>query len=250
MSYGYGGPPSGYGQDTWWPPRPAHGAGYDMPFFPIVPRNAPPDDLAKYLKLYDQEAQGLYAATRPGYGVAPHPEWDVNPPLPVLRELRGLEAAAWRARPGGLRDIGQPLGDDPERITDSQHNVIVSATWAQRAMNASGRRIAVDGSMGTHTLAALMDYWSSIGGERVGPSPIITVRGGTLTQPGRVKISSTMYSTLPMLVQVADPTPPPPPPTHTSPPPADPGPPPSGGSSGGVFLLLAALGGAAWYASR
>jgi len=191
-----------------------------MRFFPIVPRNAPPDDLAKYLALYDAQAEALLAS----YSVAVHPEWDLNVPVPVMRSGGGLSGtqASTRAlqnmlitnmRLSGLRDVGQPLGADPTYITDSSGNLIVSAVWAQRAMNGVLLPLQVDGVAGAGTAAALTEYWRRIGGASTGIAPSVTLRGTSLLHPGRVKMSPGMASRLSQHTQVADP----PPPSHALP---------------------------------
>lgn len=185
-----------------------------MRFFPLVPRNAPPDDLAKYLALYDAQAEGLLAS----YGASVHPEWDINVPAPVMRSGGGLSGvqASTRAlesmlitnmRFAGLRDVGQPLGPDPTYITDSNGNVIVSAVWAQRGMNAVGLPLQVDGVAGRGTAAALATYWARIGASS-GIAPSVTVRGTSLAHPGRVKMSPGMVTRLSQHAQVVDPPPP------------------------------------------
>jgi len=169
-------------------------------FFPIVPQNAPPDDLSSYLDMYAHEAGAYYRSQTSG---APPNGYEkfVNPPFPRMRTLRGLGLASF-----GI--VGQPTGRDPTSLADSNGNPIVSAVWLQRALNAAGvGPLQVDGVAGPATLTAALAFWRMNGS--AGTAPTVQVVGTSVDHPGHVKITSGMENILSAVGQVADPAPPP-----------------------------------------
>lgn len=190
-------------------------------FFPVVPRNVPPDDLSSYLWMYADEA-GAYRASQDSRA-AQHAEWFVNTRMPVMRTLQGLG------------NVGQPLGQDPTATVNRQSGIMyVSAMWAQRAANAflatvGASLIQVDGVVGGQTLTALrfveLRWYASLTGSAVQPDTGQTMLG-TTPMPTRsgsgVALPLNFGNYLAGLTQVADP----PPVSHPS----------SGGSGGSVDL--------------
>ena len=211
-------------------------------FFPVIPRNAPPDNLDQYLQLYASEA-GAFLASQRSTSVN-RVESYVNTTIPRMRTLEGLgQLGVGRA----LADIGQPLGLDPNRITDSNGNSLVSAIWIQRGINALRATdgqfdlLAVDGIAGDRTQTNLRRLFAFIGGGSTGIEPVITNRG-TRATPGTVRISPRMQTVLANARQVADP---PVAPRTTTPAPSAPepediplfAPPPAVASSSGLLAL-------------
>lgn len=164
-------------------------------FFPVVPQNVPPDDLGDYLQLYASEAGAFLASQRPE--TVNRVESFVNTRMPVMRTLQGLSAF-------GI--VGQPLGVDPNRISDSSGNQIVSAVWIQRALNAAGIRTNVDGIVGSQTMTNLLTAWRNLTASAP-PQPSKQVTGTSLTSPGTVKIPRALQDVLAAFAQVADPPP-------------------------------------------
>jgi hypothetical protein len=56
--------------------------------------------------------------------------------------------------PGGRAAVGQVIGADPLARDVATGRKLVSAVWLQRALNARGQRLAVDGAIGTRTMSA------------------------------------------------------------------------------------------------
>ncbi len=216
-----------------------------LPWFPIVPRNAPPDDLRSYLDLYSREAVAMREVTGPS-----HAEWDVNLPIPKMRELRGLERSFSM---GVFGAIGEALGSDPALRFPTPGVAVVSALWAQRALNAAyaerglATRVATDGISGSQTLNALRALHALWIAEQ--PRPLSTsprvVAAPAIVDRRHVSMAGDLYGALTTLSQVADPTP--------SSPASDPAldPAPSAGASSGVVLAVAlGLGAAMWFGRR
>jgi hypothetical protein len=195
----------------------------------VAPRNAPPDDLDAYLALWRSQARAFVQ----GQEGPNHAEWDVNTRLPRMRNLRGLSA---------FFGVGDILGPDTTLTFPSTGVAQVSATWAQRAINASyasldrPTRVAVDGIAGPQTLNALKDlrlrFLAMI------PPPIPTsprvVSMPTIVDRGHVTLPGDLYQEMTTLIQVADPTRQQ---ADATPPPS----PPAASSSGGGGLVFAAM---------
>lgn len=241
------------------------GTRRDMYGFPIVPRNAPPDNLRSYLELYSREAYGMV-----GHPALTHAEWDVNLPIPRMRALRGLGTVyagpvitemqvegAFGFR--GLGSLGAPVGTDPTLSFPTPGVAKVSTLWAQRGANAwyaaRGRatRVVTDGISGPQTLNALKALrllWLAEMPAPISTSPrVITmpaiVDREHMALAGDFAAAMRELELVPDVVSSA---------AHPAPEPVvtpDPYTTPSGGASGGVVLAVAlGLGAAMWFGRR
>lgn len=226
-----------------------------LPYFPIVPQNAPPDDLASYLELYSRAAVGMQPRVGPS-----HAEWDVNLPIPRMRALEGLRELR------GFGAVGEPLGVDgasydtprvapPYRLGDIR---IVPAFWAQRAINAAygalgqATRVVTDGVAGPQTLSAMkalrLRYIADLA--RAGVTGAVAMP--TIVDRGHLSMDREMEVAMSRYNQVADvaarpattaPAPTPEPDVVVAP--------ESGGASGGIVLAVAlGIGAAMWFGRR
>jgi hypothetical protein len=240
-----------------------------LPYFPIVPRNAPPDDLRSYLDLYSREAVGMQMTDAPS-----HAEWDVNLPIPRMRQrwgtersqlaapvitplmLNGVGLRELREFSGGARfaGVGEPLGTDPSLSFPSTGVAKVSALWAQRGVNAwfaaHGRstRIATDNVVGTETLNALRAVrlaWLATLPTPLPTSPRV-VSMPAASGRNAVTMAGDLASALSRLMQVADPA-------ASSAPPEELPPDPSvhqRASSSVVVAVALGIGAAMWFGRR
>lgn len=165
-------------------------------FFPVVPQNAPPDDLAVYLTMYAREQGALYRSETSGAKPNAY-EHFVNPSFPKMRALKGL---------AGFGIVGQVIGADPSAIVDSTGNLIVSAVWLQRALNAAGIATGVDGVVGPQTMTNVVAAWRNLTASN-GTQPSLQVTGSSISAPGHVKIPPALAGVLAAYTQVADPPP-------------------------------------------
>lgn len=160
------------------------------------------DRMRPYVALF-QEEQSVLGLGRRG------PDWDLNVRVPKT----------WHF--AGLRGIGDPMGVDATArdATSTPNGRIVSTTWVQRALNATGRySLQVDGIAGRRTMDALQSYWARIGSPA--PQPGFLPSGVTASgvAEDRVLIPRAMERLLAGLRQVQDPVPQAPP--AVEPPPA------------------------------
>lgn len=248
----------------------------DYPSYPTVDVPAVPTPrLSHYLDFWESERGAAQSLETPAWKSTPyHAEWDINVPVPLPTffapggrnflsfaglEVQSRELRAWSAG-SGLATVGQPIGQDPTALVNRQAGIMyVSATWAQRAANASRALIAgmlpiaVDGVVGSQTinalrLAQLFRYaqqtgtvmQSDTGQTSIGGVPLPTRSGSG------VALAVDFGNYLASLTQVADPpaAPRPTTPAPTAPTAPPPTPPPSpapesSGSSGGLYLLAA-----------
>jgi hypothetical protein len=255
-----------------------------MRFFPIVPRNVPEDDLASYLRPFNEERAALVSVMDASAAGKLHSEWDINPPPPVMRaglsglstlSGYGLDRAFGGAQCGDMPDLGQPMGRDPRAVDDAARGItVVPTVWAQRAANSAvnfgaviGARLLVDGRAGGRTQALLASIRLQLLAALPTPipadpsftAPITIIDSGHIAMPRRMAFELSQGR------RVADPagstcgmcqwgdcpaTPPASPPGPALPAgPVDPGTDlsPPGAAGGGLLLVLGAAALGAWY---
>lgn len=82
---------------------------------------------------------------------------------------------------GDMPDVGQEMGIEPRARTSAGLRIIPTV-WAQRALNAAGTRVTVDGIAGPATLSALVSTWTRMG--RSGAQPALVDAGHVAISPG------------------------------------------------------------------
>lgn len=82
---------------------------------------------------------------------------------------------------GDMPDVGQEMGIEPRARTSAGLRIIPTV-WAQRALNAAGTRVTVDGIAGPATLSALVSTWTQMG--RSGAQPALVDAGHVAISPG------------------------------------------------------------------